>query len=212
MNSTCAREVTVGRPAVFLDRDGVLDDPVPRAEGGAFESPLEPSEVRLAAGAAAGVRALRTAGFALIGVSNQPAAAKRQCSLDSLEAVHDRVVTLLWAEGVELDAWYYCYHHPDGLEEGLRGECSCRKPKPGLLLAAADDLHLDLRTSWIIGDSDADIAAGRRAGCRTVLVEHPATLHRRGAEVPDLRVPNLKNAWHAIRAHADRRGRLAADA
>lgn len=202
----------MARSAVFLDRDGVLNDPVPRPQGGPFESPLEPTDVGLAAGAGSGVRALRAAGFVLIGVSNQPAAAKRQCPLDSLRAVHDRVVTLLRAEGVELDAWYYCYHHPDGLEEGLRDECSCRKPKPGLLLAAADELHIDLRTSWIIGDSDADIAAGRRAGCRTVLVEHPATLHRRGAEIPDLRAPDLKSAWDAMSTHIDRRERLAADA
>ena len=188
----------MGRPAVFLDRDGVLNEPVRRAEGKVFESPLEPDAVRLAPAAASAVRLLQAAGFAVVVVSNQPGAAKAECTFDALAAVHERMVDLLSAEGVKLDGWYYCHHHPEGSAENLGRACSCRKPEPGMLLVAAADLGLILNQSWMIGDSDADIGAGRRAGCRTILVEHPATAHRRGHEVPDLRAPDLAGAWNLM--------------
>lgn len=204
--------MTVGRQAAFLDRDGVLNDPAPRPGGGPPESPLHPEAVRLAAGAAETLLGLRAAGFTLVVVSNQPAAAKGQATLELLDAVHHRVVDLLRAEGVTLDRWYYCHHHPAGSHPRLSKRCSCRKPEPGLLLAAGRDLDLQLSSSWMFGDSDADIAAGRRAGCRTVLIEHPGTVHRRGAEIPDLRAADLANAWARLRTDERWRSELAVDA
>lgn len=212
MKSTSGRDLMVGRRAVFLDRDGVLNDPAPRPEGGPLESPLSPEVVRLVRGAAEALGRFRSAGFALVVVSNQPAAAKQECSLEALDAVHQKVVDLLGAEGVELDGWYYCYHHPAGSDARLGGGCTCRKPEPGLLLSAAEQLDLDLTSSWMVGDSDADIAAGRRAGCRTVLVEHPDTGHRRGSEVPDLKAPDLADAWSLLYGSTRLRSDLAVDA
>jgi len=178
----------VSRPAIFLDRDGVLNDPV----GSPPESPYRVEDVRLAPGAAEGVRALRAAGFALVVVTNQPAAAKGTATLEALEAVNARVRSLL---AVEFDGWYTCLHHPQGTVTGLAGPCDCRKPAPGMLLQAADELDLDLAASWIVGDTDADIGAGRRAGTRTVLVPHPGSAHRRtGAEPADLEAPDLHAA------------------
>jgi D-glycero-D-manno-heptose 1,7-bisphosphate phosphatase len=181
-----------GRPAVFLDRDGVLNDLVPDTLSGAPESPLRIEDVRLVTGAAAAARTLTRAGFALICVSNQPAAAKGVVSVARLHAVHRRVLDLLAGEGVELAAWRLCLHHPQGILPELSGPCACRKPAPGMLLDAAGAVGADLAASWMVGDTDADVAAGRAAGCRTLLIEHGGSVHKRsrGCE-PDLRAADL---------------------
>jgi D-glycero-D-manno-heptose 1,7-bisphosphate phosphatase len=166
------------RPAVFLDRDGVINDPVMDPVDGRPESPLRADDVVLAAGAVAGLQTLMATGLLLVVVSNQPAAAKGKATEQELRGVHERVVALLAAEGVAIDDWRYCLHHPEALDPALRG-CDCRKPRPGMLEAAARAHALDLAASWIVGDTDADVGAGRAVGCTTVLVEHPGTAHRR---------------------------------
>jgi D-glycero-D-manno-heptose 1,7-bisphosphate phosphatase len=166
--------------AVFLDRDGVLNDPVLDPADGRPESPLRAADVTLVPGAAEACRALRDAGQLLIVVSNQPAAAKGKASLEDLWAVHDRVAELLEEAGAAIDDWYYCFHHPEAVVPALRGPCACRKPADGMLRDAAAMHRIVLPESWMVGDSDADVAAGTRAGCRTVLVEHPGSAHRRG--------------------------------
>jgi D-glycero-D-manno-heptose 1,7-bisphosphate phosphatase len=183
------------RAAVFLDRDGVINDPVVDPVDGRPESPHRPSDVVLAAGAVAGLRALRDARLVLVGISNQPSAAKGKVAPADLRAVHDRVVAMLAVEGLALDDWRYCFHHPDGVVPDLSGPCDCRKPAPGMLLDAARRHGIDLGASWTIGDSDTDVGAGRAAGTRTILVEHPCSAHRRVADVqPDARVRNLSEA------------------
>jgi D-glycero-D-manno-heptose 1,7-bisphosphate phosphatase len=167
------------RPTVFLDRDGVLNELVPDPVSGNPESPLAVADVRLIPGAAAAARELARAGFALVCVSNQPAAAKQRVTIEQLQAIHERVVDLLAHERVHLDASRLCLHHPLGTAPVLSRPCCCRKPRPGMLLDAAAGLGLDLRSSWMIGDTDADVTAGRRAGCRTALVEYPGSAHKR---------------------------------
>lgn len=169
-----------GAAAVFLDRDGVINDPVLDPVDGRPESPLRARDVVLAPGAVTGLRALAATGLPLIVVSNQPAAAKGKASDEDLRGVHERVVALLAAEGVAIGDWRYCFDHPDALDP-VRRDCGCRKPKPGMLEAAARDHGLDLARSWIIGDTDADVGAGRAVGATTVLIEHPGTAHRRSA-------------------------------
>jgi len=171
--------VTEGRAAVFLDRDGVLNDLVLDPRLGVPESPYRPEDVSLVPGAAQAVRALSNAGWPIVVVSNQPAAAKGTASLADLAAVHARVEALMTAAGARVDSWRYCRHHPDGVSPDLSRPCLCRKPRPGLLLAAADELGLDLTTSWMVGDTDTDIEAGVRAGCRTIVLRHPGSAHRR---------------------------------
>jgi D-glycero-D-manno-heptose 1,7-bisphosphate phosphatase len=185
----------LSRRAAFLDRDGVLDALVPDPISGRSESPLRPEDVRLLPGAAPAARELADAGFALVGVSNQPAAAKGTIPLEQLLAVQQRVVELLRAESVSFDGFYLCTHHPDAVVEGLRGPCDCRKPAPGMLLRAAAELGLDLAASWMIGDTDADVGAGRAAGCRTALVENPSSAHKRGGDAPaDVTTADLAEA------------------
>jgi len=187
------------RRAVFLDRDGILDELVPDPVSGEPESPLRREDVRLIAGAPAAARRLARAGFALACVSNQPAAAKGMASVAQLLAVHARVTELLDREGLRLAACRLCLHHPEGVVGDLAGECACRKPAPGMLLALAAELDVDLAASWMIGDTDADVAAGRAAGCRTLLVEHPGSAHkRRGGECPDLVAANLRDGVAAL--------------
>ncbi len=183
------------RPAVFLDRDGVLNEGAPDPVSDELESPLRVEDVRLLSGAAAAARELAEAGYALVCVTNQPAAAKGKATVAQLQAVHARVLELLAREGVHLDASELCFHHPEGTVAPWAGPCACRKPEPGMLLAAAAELDLDLAASWMVGDTDADVAAGRAAGCRTALVEYPGSAHKRaGAADPDLRVPDLAGA------------------
>ena len=196
----------MSRPAVFLDRDGVLNETVPDAtKGGQRESPYNPVDVRLAPGVAAGLARLRAAGFALVVVSNQPAAAKGIASLEELEAVRARVDALLAQEGEQVDGWYACHHHPESSDPDLAIACDCRKPAPGLLLRAAAELDLALEGSWMVGDSDSDVEAGRRAGCRTVLVEHPGSAHRRHGEArPNHVAADLAASADAVVAEAVR--------
>jgi D-glycero-D-manno-heptose 1,7-bisphosphate phosphatase len=181
----------VSHAAVFLDRDGVLNDPVWDPVDGRPESPLRPEDVRLAAGAAAAARRLHDAGLALIVVSNQPAAAKGKATADDLRRVHERVAALLAEAGVTIDDWRYCLHRAED-------DCACRKPRPGMLLDAAHERGIDPAACWMVGDTDADVSAGRAAGTRVVLVAHPGSAHRRSGEAaPDAIVPDL-NAAAAI--------------
>lgn len=190
--------------AVFLDRDGVINDPVPDPVDGRPESPLHADDVALAAGAVAGLATLAGTGLPLIVVSNQPAAAKGKVSEGELRAVHERVVELLADAGLAIGDWRYCFDHPDALDVARR-DCACRKPRPGLLTAAADDLGLDLAASWVIGDTDADVGAGRAVGATTVLVEHPGTAHRRSpALAADAVVPDLAAAAAWVAARVER--------
>lgn len=170
-----------GTPAIFLDRDGVLNELVPDPDSGADESPLRVADVRLIPGAATAVSSLGAAGYALVCVTNQPAAAKAKTSVSELEAIQWRVGELLAAEGAHLDAWRMCLHHPAGVVPELSRACDCRKPAPGMLLDAASELGLDLSRSWLFGDTDADMLAGRAAGCRTALIEHPSSAHKRSS-------------------------------
>lgn len=191
------------RPVAFLDRDGVLNELVRDHRTGVAESPLRLQDVALIAGAPQAAARLADAGFLLACVSNQPAAAKGTVSVEQLLAVHDRVIELLAREGVRLAASRLCLHHPDGVVDDLARVCGCRKPAAGMLIAAAADLAADLGASWMIGDTDADVAAGQAAGCRTLLVEHPGSAHkRRGGIHPDLVAADLGPGVAKILARA----------
>jgi D-glycero-D-manno-heptose 1,7-bisphosphate phosphatase len=175
-----------GRAAVFLDRDGVLNELVADPRSHAMESPLRREHVSLIPGAAAAAARLARAGYALVCVTNQPAAAKGTASVEQLYEVHERVLELLDREGVSLDASRLCPHHPQGVLPALSGPCACRKPAPGMLLDVAAALELDLHASWMVGDTDVDVLAGARAGCGTALLLHPHSAHKRsGRVVPD---------------------------
>jgi D-glycero-D-manno-heptose 1,7-bisphosphate phosphatase len=190
------------RAGVFLDRDGVLSELVNDPDSGHPESPLASEQVRLIPGAAAAAARLAEGGYALVCVTNQPAAAKGAATVRQLFDVHHRVLELLAAEGVTLDAWRMCLHHPRGTSEELSRGCDCRKPAPGMLLDAARELELDLARSWMVGDTDADIGAGRAAGCRTMLIDCPGSAHKRSAGIaPDGIAADLDQAVALLLHH-----------
>ena len=183
------------RRAVFLDRDGVLNAAARDPESGFFEAPLRLADVHLLPGVAPALKRLAAEGYALVCTSNQPLAAKGKTTLDELMALHERVLELLATEGAHLDGSRLCPHHPDGSVAEFSGPCPCRKPAPGMLLDAAQDLDLDLEASWMLGDTDADVQAGQSAGARTVLIEYPPSAHKRlGGADPDLRAADLPGA------------------
>lgn len=168
--------------AVFLDRDGLLNELVPYADTGEWESPRGPEDLALRPGARAFVQGLLNLGLPLFLVSNQPSAAKGKTTLGRLEEVHEALLAAL-PDGAFRQA-FYCHHHPDAVVPELKGPCACRKPSPFFLRQAAAAQGLDLSRCWMVGDQDMDIACGRAAGCRTLLVPNPDSAAKRGKETP----------------------------
>ena len=156
------RSLQYSQKAIFLDRDGTLNRYV------GFLTNID--DMELIDGAAEAVRLINESGYLAIVVTNQPVIARGDISEEELQEIHNKMETLLGHEGAYVDDIFYCPHHPDSGYDGERKEykkdCACRKPKPGMLLQAAEKYHIDLQQSWMIGDSENDMEAGRAAGCR----------------------------------------------
>ena len=152
--------------AIFLDRDGTINKYV------GYLRDVEQFE--LIDGVGEAIRQINSSGYLAIVVTNQPVIARGELTVGGLQIIHNKMETLLGKCGAYLDGVYYCPHHPDKGFEGeikeLKIDCECRKPKPGLLLKAANDFNIDLSQSWMIGDSENDILAGKNAGCKTALL------------------------------------------
>jgi histidinol-phosphate phosphatase family protein len=153
-----------GRAAIFLDRDNTLI----HNEGDLGD----PRAVILMPGVADALRRLHDRGWPLIVITNQGGVARGRYDEDAVRAVHARAEELLG--GVPMLDWLWCPWHPEGTVPEYTGEHPWRKPAPGMLIEAAARHDLDLGRSWMIGDQDRDIAAGRAAGCRTVLLAEVA--------------------------------------
>ena len=165
-----AKNLKKKQKAVFLDRDGTINKYV------GFLRNID--EFELLPGAAEAIRKINSSGYLAIVVTNQPVIARGEVTEQELENIHNKMETLLGSKGAYLDAIYYCPHHP---HKGFRGEvpelkidCECRKPKPGMLLQAADEYNIDLTNSWMVGDGENDIMAGKEAGCKTALIGNAA--------------------------------------
>jgi len=149
--------------AVFLDRDGTLVEP--------RHYPSRPDQLVLYPGVGPMLRRLRAAGFKLVVITNQSGLARGLFTEADLGRMHDHLRAELARDGVAIDGIYFCPHHVDGVVPELAVACSCRKPEPGMLLRAGEDLGIDLAASWFLGDILDDVEAGNRAGCRTILVD-----------------------------------------
>jgi D-glycero-D-manno-heptose 1,7-bisphosphate phosphatase len=185
----------VSRRAVFLDRDGVLIRDADHL--------TEASQIEILPGVPEALRRLRAAGWTIIVVTNQSVVARGLVTEDGLRQIHRVLEAQLRERGAMLDAIYYCPHHPEGAVARYRVVCDCRKPEPGLLLRAAKDFDLELAASVMVGDTPSDIEAGRRAGCRTVLISTEAlrtaepaarTADGAGAVTADHLASNLQEA------------------
>jgi D,D-heptose 1,7-bisphosphate phosphatase len=179
--------------AVFLDRDDTLiSDP-------GYIS--DPAQVQLLPHVGHSLAMLKKMGYLLVVVTNQSGVARGIVTEQTLEQIHHHLKKLLADEGVYLDAIYYCPYHPEGTVAKYTRESDLRKPQPGMLLKAAEELDIDLSQSWMIGDSYRDIAAGSRAGCRTILLDTPGKPQVREPDdpEPDRRAVNLREAVNILR-------------
>lgn len=174
------------RRAVFLDRDGVLNRAFPHADGKSHP-PASPAELEILPGVVAACKELRQAGFLLIVVTNQPDVARGTQRQEVIEAINAAL-----RRQVPVDDIRVCYHDDSD-------DCACRKPRPGLLLDAAHAWEIDLTDSFMVGDRWKDIEAGRRAGCKTVLIEHAYSEAERSS--PDFGAASLPEAVDWILKH-----------
>ena len=173
--------------AVFLDRDGTLIVDQKFA--------FDPHRIQLTPDSPAALRRLQEAGYRLIVVTNQSGVARGYFDEEAVRTMHRHVGEALRAQGVEVEAFYYCPHHPEGQVREYAVECECRKPRPGLILRAGRELGLDLGASWLVGDILDDVIAGQRAGCRTVLLVDGAGAEKAGGNnmvQPEATQPTVK--------------------
>ncbi len=151
-----------GRKAVFLDRDGTVNAEVDYLSA--------PEQLVLLPGAARAIARLNRAGFATVLITNQSGVARGLFDEARLAEIHERLRELLAAEGAHLDAIHYCPHHPELGEPPYRRDCDCRKPRPGLLRRAAEELGLNLERCWSVGDAPRDLEAAAALGVPGILV------------------------------------------
>ena len=186
--------------AIFMDRDDTLiEDP------GYIN---DPEQVKLLDGVPDALIQLKALGYKLIIVTNQSAVAHGIVTEKVLGEIHDRLKQLLAEKNAFLDRIYYCPYHPEGVVPKYRKESNSRKPSPGMLLQAADEMDIDLSQSWCVGNSRRDIEAGLRAGCKTILIDMPPSHQRQPVSSmsleginPDYRAVNIKEAVNIIKKH-----------
>src|SRR5882757_7397969 len=177
-----------GRPAVFLDRDGVVSRSDVR--DGLPYAPTEVGNFEILPEAPEACRRLKQAGYLLIVATNQPDVGRGTMKKETVEAMHAKMFRELPIDRVEV-----CYHPGHG-----QSNCDCRKPKPGMLLNAARELGIDLAQSWMVGDRWRDIDCGHAAGCRTIFIDRGYAESLK--QTPDFRVKDLAQAADIILANA----------
>lgn len=162
-----AKNLSNKQKCIFLDRDGTINKYI------GFVRSKE--EFELLPGAAEAIKLINNSGFLAIVVTNQPVIARGEVTWEGLQEIHNKMETELGKAGAYVDAIYFCPHHPDRGFEGeideLKIDCDCRKPKPGMLLKAAEEFNVNLSQSYMIGDSEIDVQAGNAAGCKSIRIQ-----------------------------------------
>jgi D,D-heptose 1,7-bisphosphate phosphatase len=185
-------------PAIFLDKDGTIlvDHPYN----------VDPGRMCMAPGAAVALRRLGRLGMPLIVVSNQSGVALGKFAHAALAGVQARLARMFDEAGSRLHGFYCCPHHPLGKVPAYTQNCECRKPAPGMLLSAAADLDIDLAASWMVGDILNDVEAGRRAACRTILIDNgnETEWQMSPTRSPDFIVGDLDEAARIVVSRASR--------
>lgn len=171
--------------AIFFDKDGTLIHDVPYN--------VNPELIRFEEYVFESVKLLQQNGFLIIIISNQPGIGLGYFMESDLMRVKEKIENSFWQHEITLNGFYFCPHTP-------AEECSCRKPKPGLILKAAHDLNIELSESWMVGDILNDVEAGKSAGCKTILIDNGnETEWKRGNyRVPDMMVKDIKDAAEYI--------------
>jgi D-glycero-D-manno-heptose 1,7-bisphosphate phosphatase len=184
--------------AVFLDRDGVINELVMNPGTGEYEPPHSPEDLSVFPYVIDSLHILLNAGFVLFLISNQPDFAKGKTTMENIRAVQTRLNEIFEDSGIHFQEYCYCYHHPDGIEPEYSISCECRKPKPYFIIRSAKKYHLDLHRSWMIGDRDSDIVCGKAAGTRTIAIEYKYSIPHRGKSCPDFIAANLNESVDII--------------
>ena len=181
--------------AIFLDCDGTLIEDVGYINN--------PKQVKLLDGVPQALIELKALGYKLIVTSNQSGVARGIVTEKVLGEIHNRLKQLLAEKGAYLDRIYYCPYHPDGVVPKYRKESDWIKPNPGMLLAAADEMDIDLGQSWVVGNSGRDVQTGLRTGCKTILLDNPSHDKKLepGEPNPDYRAVNMKEAINIIKKY-----------
>jgi len=182
------------KPAVFLDRDGTINE----ERGHIFT----PEDLAILSGAATAIRRLNESPYLTVVVTNQSVIARGKCNEICMEEIHDRLQLLIALDGASIDRIYYCPHYPDknilGGREDLKIVCDCRKPAPGLIIRAAQDMNIDLSLSWMIGNMTSDIEAATRAGVRSILLSNQGSFDNQLSVYPDAKCLDLNDAVKLI--------------
>ncbi len=187
------------RKAVFLDRDGVINALVYHPGPDVIDSPFVESQFKLLPKVPQAIRRLHQLGYLVIVVSNQPGIAKGSFTRRDLQKVQRKLVAQIAEGGAWVDASYYCLHHPKARIKQFRKRCACRKPGIGMLKAAARRFRLSLKDCYMIGDNSTDIAAGRRAGCKTIFIGRRKCDLCRLADTPDTHSDFMaRDLWRAV--------------
>ena len=189
--------------AVFLDRDGVINELIYYQEQGIIDSPFTVEQFKLLPGVGEAINKLHDMGYKVILISNQPGIAKGHMSQETFDQIRKIMTEELGKSQAFLDGEYYCLHHPEAKVERFKTNCECRKPKPGLLLKASAEMDIDLSRSWMVGDGLTDVKAGKSAGAKTILLgrmkcELCHLMDDEGAR-PDIIAADLKEAAQYIR-------------
>ena len=171
--------------AVFLDRDGVINPPVYNPLTSEYESPHYPEDYSVYPCVLKALKKLQDRSYHLFVVSNQPSFAKGKTSLENIQAVEKVLAEYLSENGIKIDKYYYCYHHPDGVVAGYSGLCKCRKPGTLFLEEAIEQFNLNAEDCWFVGDRDTDVMCGKAMGMKTVQIKNKHVGGKAGNEIPD---------------------------
>ena len=171
--------------AVFLDRDGVINPPVYNPATSEYESPHYPGDYSVYPVVLKALKKLIENDYRLFIVSNQPSYAKGKATLENLQAIEQLLAEYLHENGVIIDKYYYCYHHPDGIVAEYSVKCRCRKPGTLFLEDAIDNFGLIKEDCWFIGDRDTDVTCGKAMGMHTIQVKNKHSGNKAGKESPD---------------------------
>ncbi len=174
--------------AVFLDRDGTIIEDTGYVH--------ERDKVRFLPGASQAIKSLNENGFRVIIITNQAGVARGYFTEEAVKEINSFVQESLANEGAFIDMIYYCPHHVEGIIDEYKKECYCRKPNPGMIEQAVRDFDIDLKNSFVVGDHLSDVEAGRRAGCKTILIAggHSQNKGEESLQISNYVAPDLSEA------------------